>query len=80
MNSNNNYENHEIVVYQHLNGRFSHSSVICQLTCLLLLRYYISGKTIVMEIKLLLFYNVINRKWTTSRHNPTLNNDRSQDI
>ena len=83
MNSNNNYENHEIVVYQHLNGRFFHSSVICRLTCLLLLRYYISGKTIVTEVKLLLFHYVINRKWTTSktsRHNPILNNDRSQDI
>ena len=82
MNSNNNNENHEIAVYQHLNGHFA-SSVLFRLTCLLLLRYYISGKTIVTEVKLLLFHYVINRKWTTSktsRHNPILNNDRSQDI
>ena len=83
MNSNNNNENHEIAVYQHLNCHFAHSSVLFRLTCLLLLRYYISGKTIVTEVKLLLFHYVINRKWTTSktsRHNPILNNDRSQDI
>ena len=63
MNSNNNDEIHEIAVYQHLNGRFAHSSVLFRLTSLLLLSYYISGKTIVMEVKLLLFYYVINRKW-----------------
>ena len=40
MNSNNNNENHEIVVYQHFNGRSAHSSVLFRLTCLLLLRYY----------------------------------------
>ena len=83
MNSNNNNENHEIAVYQHLNGLFAHSSVLFRVTCLLLLGYYISGKTIVTEVKLLLFHYVINRKWTTSktsRHNPILNNDRSQDI
>ena len=37
-------------------------------------------KTMLM---LLLFYYVINRHWVTSktsRHNPILNNDRSQDI
>ena len=82
MNSNNNNENHEIVVYQHLNGHFA-SSVLFPLTCLILLRYYISGKTIVTEVKLLLFHYVINRKWTTSktsRHNPILNNYRSQNI
>ena len=62
MNSNNNDEIHEIAVYQHLNGRFAHSSVLYRLTSLLLLSYYISGKTIVMEVKLLLFYYVINRK------------------
>ena len=79
MNSNNNNENHEIAVYHH----FAHSSVLFRLTCLLLFRYYISGKTIVTKVKLLLFPCVINRKWTTSktsRHNTILNNDRSQDI
>ena len=87
MNSNNdNIENHEIAVCQHLNGRFAHSSVLFRLTYLLLLRYYISGKTMFIEVKLLLFYYVINRNWTTSstsktsRPNPMLNKDRSQDI
>ena len=52
MNSNNNNnENHEIAVCQHLYGRFAHSSVLCQLTYLLLLRYYISGKTMFIEVK-----------------------------
>ncbi|CAH3017916.1 unnamed protein product, partial [Porites evermanni] len=41
---------------QHLNGRFAHSSVLFRLTYLLLLRYYISGKTMFIEVKLLLFY------------------------
>ena len=84
MNSNNdNIENHEIAVCQHLNGRFAHSSVLFRSTYLLLLRYYISGKTMFIEVKLLLFYYVINRNWTTSktsRPNPMLNKDRSQDI
>ena len=86
MNRNNNIENHEIAVCQHLNGRFAHSSVLFRLTYLLLLRYYISGKTMFIEVKLLLFYYVINRNWTTSstsktsRPNPMLNKDRSQDI
>ena len=66
MNSNNNNENHEIAVCQHLNGRFAHSSVLFRLTYLLLLRYYISGKTMFIKVKLLLFYYVINRNWTTS--------------
>ena len=68
MNSNNNNENHEIAVSQHLNGRFAHSSVLFRLTYLLLLRYYISGKTMFIEVKLLLFYYVINRNWTTSKN------------
>ena len=37
----------------------------------------------VKQVKVLLFYYVINRKWTTSktsRHNPVFNNDRSEDI
>ena len=51
MNSNNNDEIHEIAVYQHLNGRFAHSSVLYRLTSLFLLSYYIGGKTIVMEVK-----------------------------
>ena len=58
MNSNNNNENHEIAVCQHLNGGFAHSSVLFRLTYLLLLRYYISGKTMFIEVKLLLFYYV----------------------
>ena len=83
MNSNNNNENHEIAVCQHLNGSFAHSSVLFRFTYLLLLRYYISGKTMFTEVKLLLFYYVINRNWMTSktsRPNPMLNNHRSQDI
>ena len=67
MNGNNNNENHEIAVCQHLTGRFAHSSVLFQLTYLLLLRYYISGKTVFIEVKLLLFYHVMNRDWTTSK-------------
>ena len=67
MNRNNNIENHEIAFCQHLNGRFAYSSVLFRLTYLLLLRYYISGKTMFIEVKLLLFYYVINRNWTTSR-------------
>ena len=51
MNSNNNDEIHEIAVYQHLNGRFAHSSVLYRLTSLFLLSYYVGGKTIVMEVK-----------------------------
>ena len=31
MNSNNNNENREIAVYQHLNGRFAYSSVLFRL-------------------------------------------------
>ena len=68
MNSNNNNENHEIAVCQHLNSRFAHSSVLFRFTYLLLLRYYISGKTMFIEVKLLLFYYVINRNWTTSKN------------
>ena len=64
MNSNNNNDNHEIAVCQHLNGRFAHSSVLFRLTYLLLLCYYISGKTMFIEVKLL-FYYVMNRDWTT---------------
>ena len=67
MNSNNNNENHEIAVCQHLNGRFAHFSVLFRFTYLLLLRYYISGKTMFREVKLL-FYYVINRNWTTSKN------------
>ena len=66
MNSNNNNDNHETAVCQHLNGRFAHSSVLFGLTYLLLLRYYISGKTMFIEVKLL-FYYVMNRDWTTSK-------------
>ena len=66
MNSNNNNDNHEIAVCQHLNGRFAHSSVLFRLTYLLLLRYYISGKTMFIEVKLLLYY-IMNRDWTTSK-------------
>ena len=66
MSINNNNENNEIAVCQHLNGRFAHSSVLFRLTYLLLLRYYISGKTMFMEVKLL-FYYVMNRDWTTSK-------------
>ena len=51
MNSNNNNENHEIAVCQHLNGYFSHSSVLFRSTYLLLLRYYISGKNHVHRSK-----------------------------
>ena len=67
MNSNNNNENHEIAVCQHLNGRFAHSSVLFRLTYLLLLHYYSSGKTMFIEVKLLLFNYVMNRDWTTSK-------------
>ena len=67
MNSNNNNENHEIAVCQHLNGRFAHSLVLFRLTYLLLLRYYISGKTMFIEVELLLFYYGMNRDWTTSK-------------
>ena len=67
MNSNNNNENREIAVCQHLNGRFANSSVLFWLTYLLLLRYYSSGKTMFMEVKLLLFNYVMNRDWTTSK-------------
>ena len=66
MNSNNNNENHEIAVCQHFKGRFAHSSVLFRLTYLSLLRYYISGKTMFIEVKLL-FYYVMNRDWTTSK-------------
>ena len=66
MNSNNNNDNHEIAVCQHLKGRFAHSAVPFRLTYLLLLRYYISGKTMFIEVKLL-FYYVMNRDWTTSK-------------
>ena len=51
MNSNNNNENHEITVCQHLNGRFAHSSVLFRLTYLLLLRYYIQWKNHVHRSK-----------------------------
>ena len=67
MNSNNNIENHEIAVCQHLNGRFAHASVLFWLTYLLLLRYYSSGKTMFIEVKLLLFNYVMKRDWTTSK-------------
>ena len=67
MNSNNNNENHEIAVCQHLNCRFAHSSVLFRLTYLLLLHYYISGKTMFIEVELLLFYYSMNRDWTTSK-------------
>ena len=65
MNSNNNNENHQIAVCQHFNGRFAHSSVLFRLTNLLPLHYYISGKTMFIEVKLLLFYYVINMNLTT---------------
>ena len=64
MNSNNNDEIHEIAVYQHLNGRFAHSSVLFRLTSLLfvivLLRYKqeMAGTTL-----------------KTSRRNAIVNND-----
>ena len=65
MNSNNNNENHQIAVCQHFNSRFAHSLVLFRLTYLLLLHYYISGKTMFIEVKLLLFYYVINMNLTT---------------
>ena len=83
MNSKYNNENHKIAVCLHLNSHFAHSSVLFRFTYLLLLRYYISGKTMFIEVKMLLFYNVINRNWITSktsRPNPMLDNHRSQDI
>ena len=46
----------------------AHSSVLFRLTYLSLLRYHISGKTMFIEVKLLLFYYVINRNWTTSEN------------
>ena len=77
MNSNNNNENHEIAVCQHLNGRFAHSSVLFRLTYLLLLLYYISRKTMFIEGELLLFYYSMNRDWTTSKRRGTSRNHRS---
>ena len=54
MNRNNNNENHEIAVCQHLNGYFSHSSMLFRSTYLLLLSYYISGKNHVDVVVVLL--------------------------